>query len=823
MPSPIILWNAETNAPESVAPEEARDKLASGKYTEFTAGRSQVGVSDKPVDLTDNRADALDRILLGEAASANPYLEADAASQAFREATYDNARDKIKTFGEGVIDAMTLGLVESPIDDFGGEQRREVLSDYSTAGQLVGIAGTIGAPVSPLGALSKGAAAVGGNVAARLGGGAGARIVGAGVEGALFGLADETAHQTFDAVIRDRPFVAERLASAASMGGLVGLGSTALLEGASKVVAANRPGAKAVASSVLTKEARAEISANVKSAHDAMGATIDDMAGRFRVLEVARAEAKAGVNGVAETAEGQFIAGLDDSWFATRKAAIKEAEKARKQLARFSPEKVLELDKAGLKAYAKQWSKYENSVAKLDEVLRLPPKGFEVPRPPVSLSNDFLNADTRILSKGGSQADVTRVIRHQTPRSSFYRQFLDDWFASGSSRSALSNGFDDLTVGPIAELTGKLSNSAKAITDATEMAGNLPGITGRLGVEGLRGQSAYTDSLIDTWAAAQFAKAVGEEATGAGSFLRKRGDSGRDSAIPWHKRRAAELARYTARREMGGDYGGFVAGQAAYAIVAGKLGRLLGWADDAKVAAASAVESLLKGGRAMAATKLITSAKVSYTGRDEDKTDDPLVKGEQLRNMLSNEEALRQRIRTDLAPIAKASPDLATEMEEVQIRRLRNLASKAPAFLAAPGAVPPKPYGPQFDYYNDYEAVTLDPNNAIDALKTNSLTQAKADALREQHPQLAAHIAKAIVGGLSTKQMLNMSKQSRQQVEMLLGYPLFPSMGPSQQAAYAKAKERAQQTGDGGPPNPRAMPRPSMGNQMMAPLTRPNQ
>lgn len=819
MPSPIILWNAETNAPESVEPAEAREKLASGKYTEFTAGRTSLGATQRAVDLTASDGNSLDRILLGEAASVDPYAEANAASQDFREARYDTARDKIKTFGEGIVDSMSLGLVESLTDDFGGDQRRDVLSGYNTAGQLVGIAGSIGAPVAPLGALSKGAAAVGGNVAARLGGGAAGRIVGAGVEGALFGLADETAHQTFDAVIRDRPFVAERLASAASMGGLVGLGSTALLEGAAKVVAAAKGSSKDVANAVLTKEARAEIGSNVKAAHDAMGATIDDMAGRLRVLEVARAEAKAGLNGVADTAEGQFIAGLDDTWFATRKAAVKEAEKARKQLARFNPEKVLELDKAGLKAYSKQWAKYEGAVSKLDEVLRLPPKGFEAARPAVSLSNDFLNADTRVLGRGGAAADVTRVIRHQTPRSPFYRQFLDDWFNSGSSRSSLAAGFDDLAVGPIAELSGKLSNSAKAITDATEMAGNLPAITGRLGVEGIRGQSAYTDSLIDTWAAAQFAKAVGDEASGAGSFLRKGGE--RESQVPWHKRRVAELARYTARREMGGDYGGFIAGQAAYAIVAGKLGRLLGWADEAKTAAASAVESLLKGGRAMATTKLLTAAKVSYTGRDEDKTDDPLVKGEQLRNMVSNEEALRQRIRKDLAPIAKASPDLATEMENVQVSRLRNLAMKAPAFLALPGAVPPKPYGPQFDYYNDYEAVTLDPNNAIEALKTNSLTQAKADALREQHPQLAAYIAKAVVGGLSAKQMLAMSKQSRQQVEMLLGYPLFPTVGPAQQASYAKVKERAQQTGDGGPPNPRAMPRPSMGSQMTAPLTRP--
>ena len=126
MPSPIILWNAETNAPESVEPAEAREKLASGKYTEFTAGRTNLGATQRAVDLTASDGNSLDRILLGEAASVDPYAEANAASQDFREARYDTARDKIKTFGEGIVDSMSLGLVESLTDDFGGDQRRDV-------------------------------------------------------------------------------------------------------------------------------------------------------------------------------------------------------------------------------------------------------------------------------------------------------------------------------------------------------------------------------------------------------------------------------------------------------------------------------------------------------------------------------------------------------------------------------------------------------------------------------------------------------------------------------------------------------------------------
>lgn len=819
MPAQVLLWNAETNAPEATEPTEVRAKLASGKYSEYGEGRTNlnVGAQSVPVTLSDRQGADLNRVILGESASVDPYGVASRENDRALEEQFGSTRDKVKSFGEGVLGGLTLGLAGETERGYEADARRRVNEGYGSAGELLGVVGSIGVSASPLGAVGKLSSAAGARVTAKLGGGALAKAAGAGVEGALFGAIDDGTHQLFDATIRDRPFVAEQLSSAAGVGGLLGFGTSAALSGAAKLVKASRVGAQDVAKAIVTPEQRAVTATAIKDSKVALDTALDTHAENLRLLAAFGDDARAGVAGIGGTVEGNFVSNLDRDWFKSKARAIRDAEKARDEVARFDPEKLLDLDKNGLKAYAKAWEKYEGAMARLDEGMNLPPRGAirkpviepELPtagpngtkiytRPPVAEGVDA----TRVINKGAAAA----------PESSpLLRQFLDNWAAG--AQDAVDHGI----LNPVSKAAGQLKANSQAIAEAAGMPGGIPGASGRLGVDGLRGKSEYLDSVIDAWAATNFAGSVGKAATGNTAALR-------EAKLPYSQRRAAELARYAARHEMGGaqgGYPGFLAGQAAYALVAGKLGKLIGWADSAKTTAAAAVESLLGSGRAMAITKLTTAAKVSYTGRDEDATTNARDKGEQLNNMLSNEQALRERIRGNLAPIAKVSPDMATEMEEAQVMRLKNLALKAPAFLAVPGAVPPAPYGPQYDYYNEYEAVTLDPSKAIEALKTNSLTRAQVDGMREQHPRLYQHTAAEMVKGLTPKVMLNLPKQARQQVEMFLGYSLYPSLGPNQQAAYAATKAKSQQSADGGPPNPRAMPRPSMGQQMSAPLNRP--
>lgn len=883
MPAQVLLWNAETNAPEATEPTEVRAKLASGKYIEYGEGRTNlnVGAQSVPVTLSDRQGADLNRVILGESVSVDPYGVASRENDRALEEQFGSTRDKVKSFGEGVLGGLTLGLAGETERGYEADARRRVNEGYGSAGELLGVVGSIGVSASPLGAVGKLSSAAGARVTAKLGGGALAKAAGAGVEGALFGAIDDGTHQLFDATIRDRPFVAEQLSSAAGVGGLLGFGTSAALSGAAKLVKASRVGAQDVAKAIVTPEQRAVTATAIKDSKGALDTALDTHSENLRLLAAFGDDARAGVAGIGGTVEGNFVSGLDRDWFKSRARAIRDAEKARDAVARFDPEKLLDLDKNGLKAYAKAWEKYEGAMKMLDDSMNLPPRGAirkpvllddgatAVSGPPsfiddatqVSGAPSFVDdAATRVdaprfgkdgtvvIPRGATQVDdslarqfaqdatttvddslarqfagqdATAVGRRlPTPAavgpesSPLLRQFLDNWAAG--AQDAVDHGI----LNPVSKAAGQLKANSQAIAEAAGMPGGIPGASGRLGVDGLRGKSEYLDSVIDAWAATNFAGSVGKAATGNTAALR-------EAKLPYAQRRAAELARYAARREMGGvgaaggGYPGFMAGQAAYALVAGKLGKLIGWADSAKTTAAAAVESLLGSGRAMAITKLATAAKVSYTGRDEDATTNARDKGEQLNNMLSNEQALRERIRTNLDPIAKVSPDMATEMEEAQVMRLKNLALKAPAFLAVPGAVPPAPYGPQYDYYNEYEAVTLDPGKAIEALKTNSLTRAQVDGMREQHPRLYQHTAAEMVKGLTPKVMLNLPKQARQQVEMFLGYGLYPTLGPNQQAAYAATKAKSQQSADGGPPNPRAMPRPSMGQQMSAPLNRP--
>jgi hypothetical protein len=848
----LLLLNTDTNTPEEVDSTDVRQALASGKYREYREGNNtlDIGTQQVPVSLSSRGGQELDAINLGLPASSNPGAFAELERQRLLAAQYDNARDKIATFGEGVLDAMSVGVYEGE-QGFEGDARREALGGYGTAGKALGIAGSAFTGAAPLGALGKASAAVGARAAARLGGGAAARAVGAGVEGALFGAADEGAQQLADVLLRDKPLVAERLVSAVTVGGLLGAGTSAALSAASKAVKAARPGVKDTVKAIVSDEQRAAINSGITDSKAALDGALDDMASRFRVLEAYRQDVAKGVAGVAGTAEAAYVAGLDDTWYTVRDKAIKSAVNAKKKVERWNPERILDMSPKALKNYSKDWLEYERSMAKMQDLAGFGPEGWrglpaalDAAAPPAtslpSVADDGATVagkkiqppvptgpdGTRILPRGSREVTKLSPAKQavqdfeqaatqvtQLPSNDFLRRILDDWDVQG----AAGNG-----VGKVSEAAARLSTNARAIAEANQFLGSTPEAAAMLGVDGLLGNSTYLDSVIDAWTsnqmANQFAKAANKGTTTLEKSAKRSGRS----------RYGADFGRWSVRREVNeglvgqpSSYAGYLAGSAAHALISGgAIAKLAGWAETGALSTAAAVESLLGSGRAAAGTRLLTAMKVSYTGDDADATDDPRVKGEQLGNILSNEQALRNRLRANLEPIGRVSPDLAQEMEDIQVSRLRNLALRAPQFLLAPGATPPAPFGAEFDAFNQYERVTQDPDYAIRALKTSSLTRAMADAFREQHPVQYQRAVATLVGNLTEERLRNMTRLQRQQITLLIGPGMFPSAGVSQQAAYAANKQNTQQT-LGGPPNPRAMPRASTGQQMMAPPPRP--
>jgi hypothetical protein len=412
------------------------------------------------------------------------------------------------------------------------------------------------------------------------------------------------------------------------------------------------------------------------------------------------------------------------------------------------------------------------------------------------------------------------------PPSPILRRYLNEWGISGATTARIRETADMLR-SPVALAAGRLAENAGRMQTLTPVAGGLPGAAAKFGVEGLRGRSNFTDSLIDAWSTHQYGRMVARLASGnkpiPNHIMRKFAwDDGHLPPALSAQRQTAELGRFTARKEVGfGTYGGQIAGQAVFSLIAGRLGSIAAWASKGKIGAAAAVESLLGKGRGALVNRASQSFVGSYTGNSEDDTSDVHERVQQLRATMADPEGLRERIRAAVAPVAAVSPDLALHMEDIAHTRLINLASRAPAFIATPGLVPDRPFGAQYDNFVDYERITQDPEEAVKAVKTGTLTKTKAEASREQHPAQHQEMVTALLDSLTHKKLQSMTPHQLDQAELLVGYDLVPKARAQQQGVYERMKEKAAQMPGGGEPNPRGIPKATMGQQQAAPITRP--
>lgn len=184
---------------------------------------------------TPDEALALQRVGEAPLGAIDLATEAAEAGGERRRAAFDTAGDAALTFAEGVVDALSLGLIHET--GAAADLRREINSGSALLGELTGTMLGLGLP-GPVNLVTKGGRAAGRAAAQSVLGEAkvGSRAAigvrgaeGAGEMAALMGAAS-IGHQVTDAVLDDKPFSATAVVHEAGLGALLG-GGVSLLSG----------------------------------------------------------------------------------------------------------------------------------------------------------------------------------------------------------------------------------------------------------------------------------------------------------------------------------------------------------------------------------------------------------------------------------------------------------------------------------------------------------------------------------------------------------------------------------------------------------------
>jgi hypothetical protein len=304
-----------------------------------------------------------------EAAGAAPVGSLSASTAQFdaeRRAMFDNLSDKLLTFGEGIADALTVGLVHDPSE--AGDVRRSVNSGAALLGQLTGTA--IGLKVTSPAGLIAHAGEDAGQAAARavLGPAVGpltprAAVVaeglgGAGEMAALMG-AGSVGHQFTDSVLGDKQFSGHAVVEAATLGAVLG-GAVKFL-GATFGRAASRD--DVVAQNPLMDPDSPEskdIGNAVGDARQALDAAVDHHA---KVLGAIKQVAQDGDYGQ-----------IADGFIGDREVALARAQRAAKRLDALSFDGAATGSPKEFNAWRDAWDDYHTAVDDLNDLMRRPPE-----------------------------------------------------------------------------------------------------------------------------------------------------------------------------------------------------------------------------------------------------------------------------------------------------------------------------------------------------------------------------------------------------------------------------------------------------------------
>lgn len=346
------LFNHKTSSYEWVPADQIADALASG-YTSSGSvdSRAEGGLVTRPV----NELNAA--VTQGETSAGD--VAALRGQEARREARLDATSDPVTTFGEGLVDALSLGLVHDTSEE--GKLRRTEDSGSALLGMLTGTVVGLGTPGLVSGTTKGGQAA--GRAMARallrdIEAPASRAITRgleeAGANAAMMGAA-AIGHQLTDAVIADKPFSAEVVGHEVGVGALLGFGAGWLGSSFGRIAKGSRD---AVEKSGI-------VAAETKTVEDALGSmrsawdgAVEQHAQRMGVLEVLSRDGH-----------------LPEGFLGNRAVALKEAQKAKAALEKLDVAKGLSSDAKGYASWRQAVENYDDAVRNLDSVMA--PNGLE--------------------------------------------------------------------------------------------------------------------------------------------------------------------------------------------------------------------------------------------------------------------------------------------------------------------------------------------------------------------------------------------------------------------------------------------------------------
>ena len=213
----IVARNLDTGADERIPLSEYEDGVKSGQYAPgATVTVGQGGHEERESgDVAAHNVSAGTR----EVSEAG---QIEAESKETQRKAFDTGDDKALTFGEGVVDALSLGLIHQHGDE--AELRRDVNSGSALLGQLAGTAGGMFV-TGPVKFVAGAGEAVGKEAAKNL---LKSPILSRGITEASIGAslagAGSIGHQLSDAIIDDKPFSAEAVMHEAGLGAVLGFG-----------------------------------------------------------------------------------------------------------------------------------------------------------------------------------------------------------------------------------------------------------------------------------------------------------------------------------------------------------------------------------------------------------------------------------------------------------------------------------------------------------------------------------------------------------------------------------------------------------------------
>jgi hypothetical protein len=232
----VLVWDNQTGQPAYIRVEDFEEALSSGRYRAY----DQSVVRTQSDGATQADAPAVGRAHTAAGRGFVPV--SDVADQEFvdrRRGEFDNWRDKAFTFAEGVVNNLTLGTVKERGE--AADLRRDVNSSEAFMGQMTGVAASLLNPASAAGNVMRIApaarVAVGGEKAGRAVAKAvfgevkageraltavGRRAVSEATSNAAMAGAAALGNQVSDAIIEDKPFAAEHVASEMWKGGVLG-------------------------------------------------------------------------------------------------------------------------------------------------------------------------------------------------------------------------------------------------------------------------------------------------------------------------------------------------------------------------------------------------------------------------------------------------------------------------------------------------------------------------------------------------------------------------------------------------------------------------